>query len=98
MNPGSKHQLSFCHLSPFESAWVPPGHSRFYGVWLANCYFASLSRRKMPSGPKGNNYIHPLLQLNCRKPPLPFRCVITTTAAMSKHCQIRVTRRRLDGN
>jgi hypothetical protein len=37
-------------------------------------------------------------QVNCRKPPLPFRCVITTTAAMSKHFQIRVTRRRLDGN
>src|SRR4029077_12209212 len=37
-------------------------------------------------------------QLNCRKPPLPFRCVITTTAAMSKHFQIRVTRRQLDGN
>ena len=37
-------------------------------------------------------------QLNCRKPPLPFRCVITTTAAMSKHFQFRVTRRRLDGN
>ncbi len=37
-------------------------------------------------------------QLNCRKPPLGFRCVITTTAAMSKYFQIRVTRRRLDGN
>ena len=67
-------------------------------LWLANCYFASLSRRKMPSGPKGNNYIHPLLQLNCRNPPLPFRCVITTTVAMSKHFQIRVSRKRLDGN
>jgi hypothetical protein len=28
-------------------------------VWLANCYFASLSLPKMPSGPKGNNYISP---------------------------------------
>jgi hypothetical protein len=28
-------------------------------LWLANCYFASLSRPKMPSGPKGNNYISP---------------------------------------
>jgi hypothetical protein len=55
-------------------------------LWLANCYFASLSRRKVPSGPKGNN------------PPLPFRCVITTTAAMSEHFLIRVTRSRLDGN
>ena len=38
MNPGSKLQLSFCHCFSFESAWVPPGRSRFYGAWLSNCY------------------------------------------------------------
>ena len=36
-------------------------------------------------------------QLNCRKPPLAFRCVITKTAAKSKYFQIRFTRRRLNG-
>ena len=35
------------------------GTLQFRHLWLANCYFASLSRRKMPSGPKGNNYISP---------------------------------------
>ncbi len=58
------------------------------------CQAATITFHPLPT----RNEAERSRQLNCRKPPLAFRCVITTTAAMSKYFQIRVTRRRLDGN